>query len=426
MGPRSAFLACFGVALLFASPCVGARPAQVANAKPRWITAFGRTLQWPSPGEQGPELGGRTFRYAATLAASAGQIRVRLSNELPEFRDEFLVIGSASIAAADAPRDVHPLTFSGQASIRIPPGAPVVSDPVALKLRPRQKVIISLYFPQRFQPLASDSALSVAGLWGEGADRSNALITEPGDQTLNLDAPGKPIAKNPIVTGVEVVPAEPGWRSVIVLGTSRAASLDSWPYRLADRAATQKIAVASISQIAGGMYAAVYGQTELARFDRDVLARPNVDWVILQTAGDDIIQAGIRMLHSGVGGSRTSASVEDLDALVSGYSQLITRAHEHFIRVAGITIHPWRGAIYDTNPERNHRRLQFIDWQLNAAPLDRVIDGVTPLADPETLRSDNPALARKYATGDGRTMSAAGDQAFADSIDLSIFLDRSR
>jgi len=132
------------------------------------------------------------------------------------------------------------------------------------------------------------------------------------------------------------------------------------------------------------------------------------------------------MLHEGVGGSRNSASVEDLDALVAGYSQLIARAHEHHIKVAGITIHPWRGAIYDTNPERNRRRLQFIDWQVTAAPLDRVIDGVTPLVDPEMLRSDNPGLSVRYSTGDGRTMSAAGDQAFADSIDLSMFQDRGR
>ena len=45
-------------------------------------------------------------------------------------------------------RPATPLTFSGQPSITIPPGAPIVSDPVDLAVPPLGSVAVDLYFPE--------------------------------------------------------------------------------------------------------------------------------------------------------------------------------------------------------------------------------------------------------------------------------------
>ena len=39
------------------------------------------------------------------------------------------------------------LTFGGEASIVIPPGAPVLSDPVELGVAPLASVVVSVYLP---------------------------------------------------------------------------------------------------------------------------------------------------------------------------------------------------------------------------------------------------------------------------------------
>ena len=63
------------------------------------------------------------------------QVRVRLST----FGESALTIGAAHIAlrasgAAIVPESDRTLKFGGEASITIPPGAVVISDPVALQV----------------------------------------------------------------------------------------------------------------------------------------------------------------------------------------------------------------------------------------------------------------------------------------------------
>ena len=40
------------------------------------------------------------------------------------------------------------LTFSGQTSVSIPPGAPVLSDPVRLHVKPLSELAVSIYLPE--------------------------------------------------------------------------------------------------------------------------------------------------------------------------------------------------------------------------------------------------------------------------------------
>ena len=100
------------------------------------------------------------------------------------------------------------------------------------------------------------------------------------------------------------------------------------------------------------------GTNALARFDRDVLARPGVHWMILLEGINDITFSAIPGIPPG-----QAVTAEDL---IWGYRQIIERAHLHGIKVAGATItaggrraylhREWGGGPPDSEPMDPDRR----------------------------------------------------------------------
>ena len=91
----------------------------------------------------------QTVRQIARVSLGGSQVRVELSNEYGEHP---LVIGAAHVAlagkgAAIVPGSDRALTFGGSPSVTIPPGAPVLSDPVELTVRAARQ--------RRRQPLSA-------------------------------------------------------------------------------------------------------------------------------------------------------------------------------------------------------------------------------------------------------------------------------
>ena len=76
----------------------------------------------------------QTIRQTLTISHGGSQVRVRFSNEMGATA---LHIGAASVgyrtAGSQETRRVA-LTFSGASSIKVPAGAPILSDPVSLSL----------------------------------------------------------------------------------------------------------------------------------------------------------------------------------------------------------------------------------------------------------------------------------------------------
>jgi hypothetical protein len=87
-----------------------------------------------------------TLRSRATLSARGSQVRVRLSNEAGSSPLHILG-GSVGWAAAGFNArggSLKPLTFGGARSITIPPGAPVLSDPVDLAVVSGSQLLVSI------------------------------------------------------------------------------------------------------------------------------------------------------------------------------------------------------------------------------------------------------------------------------------------
>jgi lysophospholipase L1-like esterase len=176
--------------------------------------------------------------------------------------------------------------------------------------------------------------------------------------------------------------------------------------RLSSSAATRHVAVTNMGISGNQVLRDGAGLSALARFDRDVLSRPGVKWVILLEGINDI----------NIRGRREGPGALTADELIQGYRQIIARSHQHGIRVIGATIMPEEGV--PTASERGEAIRQTVNkWIRAAGNFDAVVDFDVVVRDPEL-----PArLKQQFDPGDHIHPNDAGNQAMADAFDLSLF-----
>jgi lysophospholipase L1-like esterase len=152
----------------------------------------------------------------------------------------------------------------------------------------------------------------------------------------------------------------------------------------------------------------VVGASALARFDRDVLARAGVKWLVLFEGINDITFSA---LPRSPADERTSA-----DQLIEALEQLVDRAHAGGIKIMGGTLTPMAG-LWLHNPETEALRAAVNRWVRTSGKLDAVADfdaATRDPAQPERLRPD-------FDSGDHIHPNDAGNAAMAAAIDTSAF-----
>jgi len=143
------------------------------------------------------------------------------------------------------------------------------------------------------------------------------------------------------------------------------------------------------------------GPTALSRFERDVLSRSGVRWLIVFEGVNDI-------------GGSSDASVAT--NLIAAYDKMIEQAHARNIRAYGATITPFGGSFYD-GPGHENSREAVNDWIRTSGRFDAVIDFDAAMRDPQ-----NPSrLLAAADSGDHLHPNEVGYQMMADAIDLKLF-----
>jgi lysophospholipase L1-like esterase len=357
-----------------------------------------------------------TLRQYVHVSLGGSSIRIVLTNE---FGDSDLKIDGASIALpATATGDGYvqdgslklgsakPVLFGGQSGITIAPGALAVSDPIALPLLSLSDIAVTLFIPgQHIGTISLHEAAHQTNLSAAG----NQLTAE------NLD---KPTVNHSwyFLKGVQVETATRG--AVVCFGdsttdgsASRTDANHRWPDILAARLHTEKKTadLAVMNEGIGGnrVLHDKAGPSALARFDRDVLAQPNVRYVIVLEGINDIGH----IAHPKLPGDLITA-----DDLIEGYKQLIERAHAHGIKIYGATLTPYGGAGY-ASVQGQEVRDKVNAFIRTGGAFDGAIDFDKATQDPANPQQ----FLSIYDSGDHLHPSDAGYKAMGDAIDLTLF-----
>jgi lysophospholipase L1-like esterase len=324
-------------------------------------------------------------------------------------------VGLRAKGAAIVPKSGRPLLFAGQRSTSIPAGAVLVSDEVDLRVPAQTDLAIDLYFPG-----ATESSSSPITLHNRSY-RTN-YVSHAGN---HVGVEELPVATTtPIwhwLARVEVS-ADAEAYAVVALGDSitdgNGSDMDTntrWPDELGRRLQanprTRHAGVINagiggnrlLSEAGGG-----FGINALARFDRDVLAQPNVAFIIVLEGINDI----------GMGRQDAGPSVA---SLIAAHLQLIARAHAHGVRIVGATLTPFEGANY-WSAEREATRQALNEWIRTSGAYDAVIDFDAATRDPKQPTRFLP----QYHAGDWLHPNSAGYKAMAAGVDLRIFERRKR
>lgn len=383
------------------------------EAVPPWVEPPPRAANEPAPVSPIPPLpasfsnetvrmivrssiGGRRTRVTLSNALGLQPVRIGAAHVALRERDASLVAGSS-----------RALTFGGRAAVTLEPGALVVSDAVDLAVPPLAELAVSLYVPEQTgTPTAHELAL-------------NTTYVVPGDAAGEATLPRAATNRSYFwLAGIEVL-ARRDSGTIVAFGDSITDGFSTtpdthraWPALLAAKLqsdpATAHWGVVNAGISGNRIRRDIVGASALARFDRDVLSRGGVRWLILFEGINDITFSALPRAPAD---QRATA-----DQVIEGLSQLVDRAHAHGIKVMGATLMPM-GGLWLHNAQTEAVREAVNAWIRTGGKFDAVVDFDAVTRDParpERLRAE-------LDSGDHIHPNDAGNAAMANAIDLAAF-----
>jgi lysophospholipase L1-like esterase len=282
----------------------------------------------------------------------------------------------------------------------------MLSDPVELHVPPLSDLAVSIYLPAG----AQGTTFHNVGL------QTNYIAPAGGDYTSAVQLPSPTTVLNYFfLTGIEVTASKQA-AAIVTLGDSITDGTRStpdtnsrWPnvlaLRLQERRGFDHLSVLNEGISGNRILSAGTGPNTLARFDRDVLSKPGVKYMTLLI--------GINDIGNSARGTGPLVSVADI---ITGYRQIIERAHGHGIAVYGATLTPIQGSGYDF-PIAEANRQAVNHWIRTSSEFDAVIDFDAVTRDPSQPARFLPA----YDSGDHLHPNDLGYKAMGEAIPLKLF-----
>ena len=379
--------------------------------EPRWVGTWSCSPQLADEPQAAAGAGFKdtTLRQVVHVSIGGKRLRVRFSNAFgttPLTLASVRMARSAGGSAIDTASE-RTVTFGGRESVVVPPGAPIVSDPIDFDLAPLSNLAVTAYLERG----------------------PEAVTIHPGSRTTSYLHAGRAVSARDLpearhvdhwyfVAGVDVVSEDAS--AVAILGDSitdgRGSTTngnDRWPDELARRlhARAGETPVAVLNAGIGGnrLLRDGLGPNALARLDRDVLAQPGVAWLVVLEGVNDL---GTRVSARAKGEAWATA-----DDLIAAYEQIVRRAHARGIRVYGGTIMPFEGFEAYFVPDVEADRQAINRWMRTSGVLDGVIDFDAATRDPEKPSRLLPAV----DGGDHLHPGVAGHKRIAAAVDLALF-----
>ena len=380
--------------------------AGMAMAKGHWVGTWGTAPQLverhnnpPSPG-----LANNSLRQIVQVSIGGKKVRLKLTNEFSQEATEIRAVELAIAKTAGSSSEIDEkstvsLTFDGKASVEIPAGGKVVSDPVNFKIGPRQNVAITIHYGASSASVSGHPGSRTTSYLkaGHTTDFSDAVRTDHWYNILALEveAPKKAgavaILGNSITDGRGSTTNEQNrWADVL----SR---------RLSGSKATRQVGVLNMGIGGNCVLGGGLGPAAVNRYQRDLFGQEGVKWIILFEAVNDLGYAR--------NGEQTAQRIIDV------YKQIIHEAHQKDIRVFGATITPFKGNNYYSEHHEKGRQI-INEWIRTTKMLDGVIDFDQAVRNPQ----DKEAMQQQFLfENDWLHLNAQGYETMGNCIDLNLF-----
>lgn len=378
-----------------------------------WVGTWGCGVQLterrnnPPP----PGLTSNTLRQVVHVTIGGKRLRVRLSNI---FGTNAVVMNSVHVALNPSvmtsstidPATDKALAFHGAPSVSIPAGEEVLSDPFDYDLPPLTNLAITIYFGE-----------TSGHITGHPGSR-NASYILPGDAATSTTMEGAIRTEHWYnIEDVDVL-ADDSYGAIVTLGDSITDGRGSttggnnrWPDDLAARlhtnAATTHVSVINTG-IGGNAIFGGLGPAAVKRFDRDVLDKSGVKWLIIFEGVNDI---------GGARGLRASSLATNI---IAAYKEFADKAHAKNIRVYGATITPFGGSFY-YSVQHEAIREEVNTWIRTNSIFDGVIDFDAAVRDPNNPIKFKAEYHPGLYANDWLHLNPAGYRAMADAINLDLF-----
>src|SRR5258708_17691583 len=174
----------------------------VSNAA-EWVQTWGAAPLPPTPAlgpfPATPVFHNQTLRQTVRVSLGGQRLRIRFTNE---YGAKPLAVGAAFVGLADEKGNIQPgterrLLFSGQPGTSIPAGAPFLSDPVDLPVKPLSALSVSLYLPEE----TVQCTCHQTGV-------QNLFVSDSGDFTDKPFTPAQTLEIRAFISALDVQPAQ--------------------------------------------------------------------------------------------------------------------------------------------------------------------------------------------------------------------------
>jgi len=378
-----------------------------ALAGGHWVGTWGTAPQLvenhnnpPSPG-----LGNNSLRQIVQVSIGGDKVRLKLTNEFSQNSTEIKAVELACAKTAGSSSEIDEsttvsLTFDGKASVSIPAGGKVVSDPVKLHLDSRQNVAITIHYGEASSTSVSGHPGSRTTSYlkaGNTTDFSEAVKTDHWYNILALEVEAPKKAGAVAILGNSITDG----RGSTTNQQNRWADVLS--RRLLANKATRQVGVLNMGIGGNCVLRGGLGPAGVNRYQRDLLGQEGVKWIILFEAVNDL------------GYSRNG--VQTAERIIDVYKQIIREAHQKGIYVFGGTITPFKGNNYYSADHENGRNT-LNEWIRTTKMLDGVIDFDQAVRDPQ----DTAAMQQQFLfENDWLHLNAKGYETMGNCIDLNLF-----
>lgn len=334
-----------------------------------WETTWATAIEFTGPGDMpAASLSNRSIRQIIHVSKGGEQLQLRLSNVHSK---QPVDIKAVFIADAKDSSDIDVksakyITFNGKRNVTIEPGKDLASDVVSYKLKPLQRLAITVCYGESTPENASShrgSRTTSYIIKGEAKPKTKFINPEKVDHWYNI------AAIDVLRNNAEEADA------IVVLGNSITDGRGSttnmqnrWTDALAEalegETAVLNLGIGGNSVLWGGL-----SEPAVKRFDRDILGQKGVKTLIIFQGVNDI------------GGSRGN-SEEVAKKLTEAYKSFIEKGHAKGWKVIGATITPFKGNSYYSIFHEAARQV-VNEWIRTSGSFDAVIDFDELARDPQ-------------------------------------------